>query len=205
MASKATSNKDIRGQRGGRPSKRDFILEQAEYLVLEEGAAQLTFDALTQRTGISKGGLLYHFDSKEALIMAMLERYAQRRDVRIADILEQGVPGADPELKAIVLAQITDGEDRLALDAAIMAAAATNPDLLAPIQERSRELWIKLDNAQAGSARARMAWKAAMGHRLLMQFGLLHETPEQAEAFQAELLALLEPIADNESQSSVFG
>lgn len=193
--------------RGGRPSKKDYILEQAEQLVLDQGAAQLTFDALTERTGISKGGLLYHFESKEVLIMSMLERYAGQRERRIAEVLEdgKGLYGCDQDLKAILLAEISESKERLVLDSAILAAVANNPDLLEPIRERNAELWQRLDAAEAGGIRARIAWKAAMGHRLLLQFGLLHETPEQSEAFATELLAMLEPVAASDGNDSVFG
>ena len=45
----------------GRPSNKELILDAADSLVASEGALHLTFDALSQQTGISKGGLLYHF------------------------------------------------------------------------------------------------------------------------------------------------
>ena len=64
----------------GRPSNRDVILDAAEQLVASEGAARLTFDALGQATGISKGGLLYHFASKDKLLEAMLERMVARNN-----------------------------------------------------------------------------------------------------------------------------
>ncbi|WP_194756245.1 TetR/AcrR family transcriptional regulator [Aliidiomarina indica] len=206
MNTKAGANTSTKS-RGGRPSKRDYILEKAEHLVLEQGASQLTFDALTETTGISKGGLLYHFESKEALIMAMLERYAGQRERRIEDVLAQGkgLHGSDQDLKAILLAEISEPKERLALDSAILAAVANNPELLAPIRERNAELWQRLDSAEAGGVRARIAWKAAMGHRLLLQFGLLHETPEQTQAFATELLAMLEPVANSDTSDSVFG
>ena len=67
----------------GRPSNRDVILDAAEQLVASEGAARLTFDALGQATGISKGGLLYHFASKDKLLEAMLERMVARNTITL--------------------------------------------------------------------------------------------------------------------------
>src|SRR5690242_2095382 len=43
---------------------RDRILEAAERVVAEIGAARLTLDVVAQAAGVSKGGLLYHFPSK---------------------------------------------------------------------------------------------------------------------------------------------
>ena len=45
---------------------RDRILEAAERVVAEVGAARLTLDVVAQAAGVSKGGLLYHFPSKRA-------------------------------------------------------------------------------------------------------------------------------------------
>ena len=56
---------------------RDRILEAAERVVAEVGAARLTLDVVAQAAGVSKGGLLYHFPSKESLLGALAQRYVQ--------------------------------------------------------------------------------------------------------------------------------
>lgn len=62
----------------GRPSLRPQLLDAALDLVAEEGVAALTYETLSARTGVSKGGLLYHFPSKEALLDALAERLVER-------------------------------------------------------------------------------------------------------------------------------
>lgn len=57
-------------------NSRDTLLDAAEEIVCERGAAQLSFNAVCARAGVSKGGLLYHFPNKEALLEALLERVA---------------------------------------------------------------------------------------------------------------------------------
>jgi len=54
---------------------RDHILQAAGQLVLAEGPSALTLEAAAKAAGISKGGLLYHFPSKEALILGMIESH----------------------------------------------------------------------------------------------------------------------------------
>lgn len=51
---------------------REHILQTAGRLVSTEGVTALTLDAVAKAAGISKGGLLYHFPSKEALMLAMI-------------------------------------------------------------------------------------------------------------------------------------
>lgn len=59
-----------------RPSSRERILDAASELVRELGAARLTLDAVAERAKLSKGGLLYNFPNKDALLLAMLGRRA---------------------------------------------------------------------------------------------------------------------------------
>ena len=62
----------------GRPSQRQVLLDDALDLVAENGTDALTYEALAKRNSISKGGLLYHFPSKVALLEAMTERLIER-------------------------------------------------------------------------------------------------------------------------------
>jgi len=65
---------------------RDRILEAADQLVAAQGASNLTLDAVAQAAGLSKGGLLYHFPSKDALLMGMLDRHCEQMDQRCAEV-----------------------------------------------------------------------------------------------------------------------
>src|SRR5690349_19054927 len=56
------------------PDTKTRILTAAETVVLERGVSALTLDAVAEAAGLSKGGLIYHFESKEALIRAMIAR-----------------------------------------------------------------------------------------------------------------------------------
>lgn len=57
-----------------KPVAREAVLDAFEALLIEVGERAATLDAVARRAGVSKGGLLYHFPNKEALILALLER-----------------------------------------------------------------------------------------------------------------------------------
>jgi AcrR family transcriptional regulator len=61
-----------------RPSTgvRAKLLCAAADICAESGGHSLTLDAVAQRAGVSKGGLLYHFPSKDALMLALLGHVA---------------------------------------------------------------------------------------------------------------------------------
>jgi AcrR family transcriptional regulator len=61
------------GVSGRRAGTRDRILEAGYAIAGQSGVAAVTLDAVADRAGVSKGGLLYHFPSKEALVAGMVD------------------------------------------------------------------------------------------------------------------------------------
>ena len=53
---------------------RESILQAAENIVARRGPAHLTLETAAHEAKVSKGGLFYHFRSKEALLEAMILR-----------------------------------------------------------------------------------------------------------------------------------
>src|SRR5437764_435005 len=56
-------------------SARERMLEAATGLLLERGYGATSLDEVCSAAGVTKGGLFYHFDSKEQLASAAVERF----------------------------------------------------------------------------------------------------------------------------------
>lgn len=52
---------------------RETVLAAAQSVISQQGASHLTIDAVAAEAGISKGGLLYHFPSKDAVWREVLQ------------------------------------------------------------------------------------------------------------------------------------
>ncbi len=63
-----------------RPSNREAILDAFERIVIAHGVAEATLQVIADAAGVSKGGLLYHFGSKDDLVAAFGERLLARVD-----------------------------------------------------------------------------------------------------------------------------
>ncbi|PWD51367.1 TetR/AcrR family transcriptional regulator [Serinibacter arcticus] len=61
-----------------RPSNRMRILDAAVAVVEEQGVAAVTFDAVAAAAGLTRGGVTYHFPSREGLVTALHEHVAQQ-------------------------------------------------------------------------------------------------------------------------------
>jgi AcrR family transcriptional regulator len=59
-------------------SARDRVLDAYETILIEAGPAAATLDAVAAAAQVSKGGLLYHFASKDALAAGLLARLRER-------------------------------------------------------------------------------------------------------------------------------
>jgi AcrR family transcriptional regulator len=59
-----------------KPSAKERILDAYEDILIEHGPATVTLEAVAARAEVSKGGLLYHFGSKEALLVGLIGRVA---------------------------------------------------------------------------------------------------------------------------------
>lgn len=64
---------------------RDRILDALETLLLTRGLSHITLEAVAAEAGVSKGGLLYHFRSKDALLAGMVQRLGERSDKQLAE------------------------------------------------------------------------------------------------------------------------
>jgi len=73
------------------PKAREALLSAYRDLVALEGERAATLEAVAARAGVSKGGLLYHFGSKEALLKGLLEAF------RADFALDRELMAADPE------------------------------------------------------------------------------------------------------------
>ncbi|SRR6266536_2513345 len=63
----------------GRPAKaRDRLLDAAQDLLLARGYAATPLDRVCEAAGVSKGAIFYHFETKEDLVEAAVERFFQR-------------------------------------------------------------------------------------------------------------------------------
>ncbi|GAA2990568.1 AcrR family transcriptional regulator [Microbacterium terrae] len=56
------------------PLAREKVLDAFEAILIDDGERAATMDATARAAGVSKGGLLYHFGSKDALEEGVLER-----------------------------------------------------------------------------------------------------------------------------------
>lgn len=178
------------------PLTRERILAAAEDVVLTDGVAKLTLEKAAARAGVSKGGVLYHFPSRAALVSAMVGRLAEQFDTALRDELTGTGPGA--LVRAYIQECFTpardEGEQRSEqIGAAVVAAMASEPHLLDPLREAFARWQRQIVTDGVDPARATIARLASDGLWLCELFGFAGLTPELREQVRLELDRMATP------------
>ena len=121
----------------GTATRRNVLLAAAE-LVEREGVSRLTLDAVAERAGLSKGGILHHFATKDSLVAAMIEDLVTQFEEDLTRHMA-GESGPGSFARAFLRACLDpDGAltRTLKVSAGIIAALAVNSALLAPLHRR---------------------------------------------------------------------
>jgi AcrR family transcriptional regulator len=128
-------------------SVRDRLLNAAERVVTRHGVSNLTLEAVDQEASVSKGGLLYHFPSKSAMITAIVERMACRCDADQAALMAQDPRTVGGFTRAYLELRIENPDPhKEPIHTTLLAAAGTNPDYLEPFRRRMVEWQAKLES-----------------------------------------------------------
>ena len=119
--------------RKSRSDARERILDAALAVSDRVGAAHMTLDAVAAEAGVSKGGLLYHFASKDLLLKGVVEHHMaqHQRDLDMAEAMFPASPGG--YLQAFVHAQRQGIEAKLhgpKATQSFIAAAVNTPELM---------------------------------------------------------------------------
>lgn len=170
---------------------RDIILDAAEAVVEREGARRLTIDAVVRQSGYSKGGVLYNFPSKQALIEGMVVRMIEAARADYARTLDEAVKAGEPLMPALVKASFCRREKSERLSMGLLAAVAEQPELLDPVRDFLTELRaIFIANAPDADA-ARVAFYALDGLHFNAMFGLCALDDPERNGLEACIMNLV--------------
>lgn len=172
------------------------MLGAALVLVAQNGYSALTLDAVGKAAGVSKGGVLYHFPTKEALVVALIEQLASGLDADQSTGAgeDAALPGAATRAYLDAVTRPADAAEHR-VTVAMLAAVAHDPHLLAPLQEQYRQWVARLDADGLPEVDAHIVRLAADGLWAAELFGLAPPDPVLRTAILARLQQLASPNA----------
>ena len=169
---------------------KENLLLAATKLIVHHGAAHLTLDAVASESGVSKGGLLHHFPTKDTLLRELLIFHTALFDARLAREL-----ATEPKRKrgrwalAYIRASLNPDPGEMEIGWALASIVTAAPELMELANEGFRSWERQSLNDGLAPARATVVRLACDGYWL----GELSRTPTMDEGSK---LALIEELME---------
>ncbi|CAM3184166.1 TetR/AcrR family transcriptional regulator [Filibacter tadaridae] len=163
------------------------ILDAASRIVANKGIFHLTIEAVAAEAGISKGGLLYHYRSKEVLVEKMVEHLAANYKSKIASQAEEDQQEKGKWTRAYLDVTFKRGYPNKDMHSGLLAAKAINPALISPIREAYSEWQADIETDGIDPVMATIIRLASDGIWLVDLFDINPISDEHKELVYAKL------------------
>ncbi len=172
------------------PTARQKVIEASRQIVMERGAGALTYDEIAQVSGVTRGGITYHFPTKQRLLQALVEQdIAQWKQLENINTPCDCPPEA-AEIVAFLRAHTSEEPDRRRFVTGMLSAATLDPPVLDPAREYSRERLDALELSET-NLKLEILRLAAIGLFWSDLFGC----PQYPDVLRARLADALEQLA----------
>ena len=160
----------------------DKVLDAAEAVLARDGIGSLTMDAVAREAAVSKGGVLHHFRSKDALVSSLALRKLKR--------LQEGVDAAQAQLAGLpqaVLRGMVDyaratygGDDNFSRP--MLVAAVEHSESLAVFQGMFAEIFAEVRQETSSPEVATALLFATIGLQVARTLGFARLEADEARA-----------------------
>lgn len=181
---------------GNTLSTRERILLCARQITMEQGATNLTIDSVAERSGLSKGGVLYHFPSKKALMSAMIQQYADLLESRLQQGMRRHKEAFDPLLPGYAswfTSFSKNDQGSRSWGSSLFAVHSFDPKLLEPLAAWYQQLAERVRSSPVQFEDAAIIILALEGLFYLKLFDLDALTSEEHQRIICRLLEMAHP------------
>lgn len=181
------------------PDARNRILDAAETVAIREGARRLTLDAAAREAGVSKGGVLYHFPNKQALLAGMLERMIEEGSAAVDGYRTACAGQANPTLRALVQTGRDMMQRKADIRVALITGLSEDPTLMQPVRALFDRLWAQVREECPDEAAAFVIWSAVEGFQFFNMFDVCPLPAEHAPKLFDRLMAMIDALPTREA------
>jgi AcrR family transcriptional regulator len=168
------------------------ILDAALKVINEAGACRLTIDAVAAASGVSKGGVLYHFHDKDSLLAGILNRYIDEEMAKYRDAEVVHGKTTKGRLHASISVNAQRANSPIALP--LLGILALNPSLLKRPQELNQQYHDDLRKDRTTFTQAMIVILVNAGLNLGEALGTVKLSTSEREAIITELHRLVDRL-----------
>jgi AcrR family transcriptional regulator len=168
---------------------KDAAINAALTIIVRDGAGRLTIDAIARESGISKGGVLHQFRTKDAVLRALLENQIEQGEMFFQACLAKRPPGQPSPVLAAQIATLRNAaEQPQATTFAIASVMHDAPELQARVQANSAQRIAEIKAEAHDVKTAMLRWAAAQGLALSTILGHCPVSKEERDQLFDQLL-----------------
>lgn len=182
-----------------RVSNRDKILEAAIRVIDRDGITAVTFDSVAGEAGVTRGGMMYHFKSRDALIQAINQHLADQWEASL--VANAGKPAEAATAVERYVAFVRNSA-RLATRAELLFCleGARNPELTPP-WDRILDTWAAPAPADLDDPQALTRFIARLAADGLWMYEALSNKP-MPEAVRVRVAETIKGLFDADTEAS---
>ncbi|MGK5557833.1 TetR/AcrR family transcriptional regulator [Actinomadura kijaniata] len=117
-----------------RDATRRLLVDAAVETLIAKGYAATTTLEVQRRAGVSRGALLHHFPTRQALFGAAVAGLVERNERAVREALAAVAPGADPVARALHVLRAALLTPSFGAELELWTAARTDPGLRAELR-----------------------------------------------------------------------
>ncbi|MGV3615467.1 MAG: TetR/AcrR family transcriptional regulator [Fimbriimonas sp.] len=171
---------------------RQRILDAAASMAEEDGAHSLSLERVADRAGVSKGGLLYHFRTKEELMAAMLQSVIDAHDTD----MDRRVAAGERYVDAVIDHCLDDHDRPGSLMSAFIAAVAVDKGAQDLVRDRKEKWRNRLEENGLSRSQSLVMSLALDGLFVGTSLGVTKLTAEDQAALREGLQQLIAPTEE---------
>lgn len=188
-----------------RNETREKIYKAAMQLAARDGLLTLTLDKVAEESGLSKGGVMHHFATKEALLSGVIMHFTDQVEREMTRLVADD-PNPSYRWARAMLRMMTSSDDtstelmqsRQTMERfmlSVMAATVHNPEIVKPIQAIGQRLRGRLTSVPEEGLEQLIMWLAMDGLFLWQFVGMLSQDDPLIEQVHANLLQKLDAVS----------
>jgi AcrR family transcriptional regulator len=161
-------------------------------IVRDEGAGALTYDNLVAKSGLTRGGILYHFPSKDSMLQGLVDDYIRQEVEKVEARWEKHGKTADGLLKAEIECALEADDKDQQINVSLLPVVIQNPAMMKEIQQIVEERYQNLDQTSIGFEKAALTLLVVDAFEMSKAFGFTLLSEKKRKQILKFLYALVE-------------
>lgn len=181
---------------------RKIIFDAASQILIQDGLSSLTLEKVAATAGLSKGGLLYHFPTKIALVDGLFKHHNALFEERLQDLYERekDSPGAWVRAYALASLEQINDPDTASLYASLFAAEEKYVSAHQIMRDKYKKWQKRLEDSRLDTKLATLIRFAVDG----MWFSIKNDYAPPGIELQQWILEKLFELTDKHSEFSLL-